>query len=111
MSDTSIMPLVDEVHRLRNENALLKRSLEEQAVRMDGLLQSGHQTRIAYLKMEVSTLEARRHETSQSLERYMAMLLADGLMREAVMGRIAYKSDPGDGGIVYAFAFHDWSRR
>lgn len=38
---TDLMPLVDEVHKLRNENAVLRKLLDNQAVRMDDILMSG----------------------------------------------------------------------
>lgn len=41
MSDMSLMPLVDEVHRLRNENRVLRSQMEEQAVRIDEMLAGG----------------------------------------------------------------------
>lgn len=42
MSDMSLMPLVDEVHRLRNENRVLRSQMEEQAVRIDEMLAGAH---------------------------------------------------------------------
>lgn len=40
MTDLSLMPLVDELHRLRNENRVLRSQMEEQAVRIDEMLTS-----------------------------------------------------------------------
>ncbi len=63
---TDIMPLVDELHKLRNENAILRGSLNEQAVRMDQLISAGA-AQPAWVTVKISPVElALRSESGQA---------------------------------------------
>lgn len=98
---TDIMPLVDELHKLRNENAILRGSLNEQAVRMDQLISAGT-AKPAWVTVKISPVElALRSESGQA--NYLRSELLRGV--EAVLPELAVKVVSMDDMVVYHLPF------
>lgn len=101
-----LMPLVDELHALRNENSALRLALAEQSVRIDEMLQHEPTMRhsLRYLTVAVEHVETIVHRDPAAMRSLLTKKLTYLMAGE--VGRIAHRVEAVDKDTsYYRFAF------